>query len=123
MTDITPADLARFVHPVPVGATIPAGMKFCYQKASGAITGPLTRTLAGADVSVAEQTPYWTAEPIPAPKPPLTERAREFANEVLAAPPVGFSSVILDTENQQNRWIAEAASILAEIAERLDAGR
>ena len=28
MTDITPADLARFVHPVPVGATIPAGMEF-----------------------------------------------------------------------------------------------
>ena len=31
MTDITPADLARFIHPVPVGAIIPAGMEYAWR--------------------------------------------------------------------------------------------
>lgn len=123
MTDITPADLARFAHPVPVGATIPAGMKFVRRYMDGspipALAGPITHDF---DIE-AGYSPLWTAEPLSAPKPPLTERVQEFAEEVLAAPPVGFSSVVLDVENQQNRWIAEAASILAEIAERLDADR
>ena len=121
MTDITPADLARFVHPVPVGAVIPAATEHAVRIRSG---GPITVMTMAYDH---EQRPgaldRWTAEPPASPKPPLAERVREFASEVLAAPPVGFSSVILDVENQQNRWIAEAAALLAEIAERLDAGR
>ena len=122
MTDITPADLARFIHPVPVGATIPAHMEVMeYNRIHGHFRGPFRYT--HAYTQLADDPPRWTAEPLTAPKPPLTERVREFAEEVLNAPPVGFSSVFLDTENQQNRWIAEAASILAEIAERLDAGR
>lgn len=110
MTDLTPADLAKFVHPVPVGATIPAGMEYAVVIDDGLYVTS----------SMADHAPRgfrcWTAEPLAAPKPPLTERIREFANEVLNAPAVGFSST-------QNRWIAEAASILAEIAERLDADR
>ena len=31
MTDITPADLAKFIHRVPVGATIPAGTPYTYR--------------------------------------------------------------------------------------------
>lgn len=121
MTDITPADLARFVHPVPVGATIPAGTEVMeISRIGGYFRGPFRYMHT---TQLADEPPRWTAEPLAAPKPPLTERVREFASEVLAAPPVGFSSVVLDTENQQNRWIAEAASFLAEIAERLDAGR
>ena len=121
MTDITPADLARFVHPVPVGARFPMGLEFADLR-DDYIRGPF-HFPDSSRVQLADDPPRWTAEPLTAPKPPLTERVREFAEEVLNAPPVGFSSVFLDTENQQNRWIAEAASILAEIAERLDAGR
>lgn len=122
MTDITPADLAKFIHPVPVGATIPAGTEVMeFTRIHGHFRGPFRYTHTYAQL--ADDPPRWTAEPLAAPKPPLTERVREFASEVLNAPPVGFPSVVLDTENQQNRWIAEAASILAEIAERLDADR
>jgi len=39
MTDITPADLARFIHPVPVGARFPMGLEVADLHA-GYIRGP-----------------------------------------------------------------------------------
>lgn len=77
MTDITPADLARFVHPVPVGATIPAGMEWVNREGD-ALTGPHSHTRPF--VSRPEMT-RWTAEPLAAPKPPLpTEVGAVIAN-------------------------------------------
>ena len=63
MTDITPADLAKFVHRVPVGATIPADTRYASLN-FGCVTGPMysyadQKILAGA---------YWTAEPIYTPE-------------------------------------------------------
>lgn len=82
MTDITPADLAKFIHPVPVGATIPAGMEFVRRYMNGtptaAIAGPIVHDF---DIEAAAFTPLWTAEPLAAPKPPLpTEVGAVIAN-------------------------------------------
>lgn len=69
MTDITPADLARFVHPVPVGATIPAGMEVVEFGHGGGFWGPsATRS---AYTQRCDDPLRWTAEPLTAPKPPL----------------------------------------------------
>ena len=63
MTDITPADLARFIHPVPVGAIIPAETRYASLN-FGCITGPM-HSSADQKILVGE---YWTAEPIRTPE-------------------------------------------------------
>lgn len=66
--DITPADLARFIYPVPVGATIPAGTAWVNRETPATFTGP---HLSGNDFQPDANTPRWTAEPIEPPMPPL----------------------------------------------------
>ena len=77
MRDITPADLARFVHPVPVGATIPAGTPYAYRIDKDAL-----RLRADGWTDPTEQrgidSARWTAEPLPAPEPTLAERVRSL---------------------------------------------
>ena len=63
MTDITPADLAKFVHRVPVGAIIPAETRYASLN-FGCITGPMN-SHADQKFLVGE---YWTAEPIRTPE-------------------------------------------------------
>ena len=80
LTNPTPADLAKFIHPVPVGATIPAGTP--YRRDVGRI---LSFWLDGTSVPVTQESDTdilrWTAEPIPAPLPPLpTEPGSIIAN-------------------------------------------
>ena len=60
MTDITPADLAKFVHRVPVGATIPAGTRYA-SLSFGCIEGPKH---SESDQKVLAGSSYWTAQPI-----------------------------------------------------------
>ena len=102
MSDITPADLAKFVHRVPVGATIPAETRYASLN-FGCITGPMhshaDQILAGA---------YWTAEPIPAPEPSLAERARTL-NSV--------------ARMNSDVTLGQLALIVAELAERIEAER
>ena len=71
MSDLTPADLAKFVHRVPVGATIPAGTEYVVGRAAGFSLVTLAYDYAADNPF----TSRWTAEPIPAPKPSLAERA------------------------------------------------
>ena len=105
MTDLTPADLAKFVHRVPVGATIPLGMEFCYQKSAGPIVGPLRRTIDGAGVPATDATPYWTAEPIP--EPTLAQRARALIpHDLYGWPDLAITSL---------------AILVAELAEKVEA--
>ena len=68
MTDITPADLAKFVHRVPVGATIPAGTPYAWrgsesEKISVRMDG-WTDPTEQLDNGIAR----WTAEPVRAPE-------------------------------------------------------
>ena len=81
MTDLTPADLAKFVHPVPVGATIPAGVDYALRFATGRI-GIETESY---DHEVTDKSFRWTAEPLTAPKPAptLAERAHSLAEEAI----------------------------------------
>lgn len=82
MSDLTPADLAKFVHLVPVGATIPAGVPHAVLNL-GCITGPMH--------SKADQTrrvgqyPRWTAEPLARPMPPLPTEPRSVIANVQRA--------------------------------------
>ena len=100
MTDITPADLAKFVYRVPVGATIPAETRYASLN-FGCITGPM-HSYADQKILVGE---YWTAEPIFAPEPSLAERARALSG--------------------RNSWTFAnrdaLLAIVAELAERIEA--
>ena len=104
MSDITPADLAKFVHPVPVGATIPAGMEHVAGRDGNFFLGTLAYDH--------EQTPgaldRWTAEPIPAPEPSLAKRARVAAMTARINSDVTLSNLAL---------------IVAELADRIEAER
>ena len=77
MTDITPTDLARFIHPVPVGAIIPAGMEYAWRNSDNAIERgrghtDLAQASHGWSADGMDFEPFrWTAEPLAAPKPPL----------------------------------------------------
>ena len=77
--ELTPADLAKFVHLVPVGATIPAGVRYAELNNFGCITGPMH---SNADQKChVGQCPRWTAEPLARPMPPLpTEPGSVIAN-------------------------------------------
>ena len=72
--NITPADLAKFTHLVPVGATIPAGTEYVVGRAAGVSLV----TLAYDYTADNPFTSRWTAEPIPAPEPTLAERVRSL---------------------------------------------
>lgn len=58
MSDITPADLAKFVHRVPVGAIIPAGTEYVVVRDGylHLVTWPYGYTRADASVQ------RWTAD-------------------------------------------------------------
>ena len=74
--NITPADLAKFVHLVPVGATIPAGTEFVVL-----INGGLFPDTLDYDREVSDESQKrWTAEPlfVTTPEPSLADRARRF---------------------------------------------
>lgn len=82
MSDLTPADLAKFVHPVPVGATLPAGTQYVRRHDSASkpntFVGPLSESI---DLPLTAGDYAWTAEPIPAPMPQLpTERGSIIVN-------------------------------------------
>ena len=63
MTDITLADLAQFIHRVPVGAIIPAETRYASLN-FGCITGSMH---SYADKKILGGM-YWTAEPIRTPQ-------------------------------------------------------
>ena len=67
--NITPADLARFIHPVPVGARFPMGLEFADLR-DDYIRGPF-HFPDSSRVQLADDPPRWTAEPLTTPKPPL----------------------------------------------------
>ena len=72
MTDnLTPADLAGYVHPVPVGAIIPAGTKY----AVGLDGNFWLATLDYDHKQTSESLPHWTAEPFSGPTP-LADQVR-----------------------------------------------
>ena len=103
MTDITPADLAKFVHRVPVGATIPAGVDYALRF----VTGRIGIETDDYDHEVTDKSfPRWTAEPIPAPEPTLAERARGLAASV---------------DRNTDTFYARLAAIVADLAERIEA--
>ena len=103
MTDITPADLARFVHRVPVGAIIPAGTEFAYS-AARVVCVPTPPVSAITQTATCVE--RWTAEPIPAPEPTLAERVRALLGEPTADwSPAGVRLI----------------RIVAEMAERIEA--
>ena len=104
MSDITPADLARFVHPVPVGATIPAGTGH----ACGIGLHFYVQTLAYDYVQPQSSWQCWTAEPIAAPKPPLADRAR---------------AVAMTARMNSDVTLSNLATIVAELADRIEAER
>ena len=79
MSDITPADLAKFIYLVPVGATIPAGTEF----ATLVREGIYRLTLDYDHEQASESFPRWTAELLPAPEPSLADRARSLATVVV----------------------------------------
>ncbi len=102
MSDITPADLARFVHRVPDGATIPAGTEYAVLIEDGLYT-----LKAGADLRPGRYH-CWTAEPIAAPKQSLADRARAVAMTARINSDVTLSNLAL---------------IVAELAETIEAER
>ena len=64
MTGITPADLAKFIHRVPVGATIPADV----EHAVGS-SGTISLAKVSRDYEMPpDALPRWTAEPVLTPK-------------------------------------------------------
>ena len=83
MSDLTPADLVKFVHPVPLGATIPAGTPYAYRAVAqiGIRSHGMPYESTQVDASVSR----WTAEPLTAPKPEptLPERAHSLAEEAI----------------------------------------
>lgn len=66
MTNLTPADLARFIHPVPVGAVIPAATEHAVRTRDGDTFTVMTMAYDH------EQAPgaldRWTADPIWTPE-------------------------------------------------------
>lgn len=79
MTDITPADLAKFIHPVPVGAVIPAATEHAVRNRDGDTF--IVMTTAYDHEQAPGALDRWTAEPLAAPKPPLpTEMGAVIAN-------------------------------------------
>lgn len=70
MSDITPADLAKFIHPVPEGATIPAGTEYVLRRGGNLCLVTLAYDYVAANPFQSR----WTADPIPAPVPTLVER-------------------------------------------------
>ena len=81
MTDnLTPADLAGYVHPVPVGAIIPAGTEHVVLTDDGSFS---LRTYAHDSGQEVGYLPRWTAEPFSAPGPtPLADQVRALATVV-----------------------------------------
>ena len=102
MTDITPADLAKFIYRVPVGATIPADTRYASLN-FGCVTGPMH---SYADQKILGGT-YWTAEPIPAPELTLAQRARALIPH--------------DLHEWPDMAITSLAVLVAELAERIEA--
>ena len=81
MTDITPADLAKFVHRVPDGAVIPANTEYAWRDGSAVRLSFYVRDITQQLDEVAR----WTVEPIPAaPEPSLAEKARALLVEPTA---------------------------------------
>lgn len=72
MNDTTPADLAKFIHPVPVGATIPTDVTRVARKRTGALgwSDPFNYGIP-TPVHSADEGVFFTAEPIAPPRPPL----------------------------------------------------
>ena len=65
MSDITPADLAKFVHRVPDGAVIPARTEYAF--AFDAASGPERVMVATADIhqgAPCAENPRWTTDRI-----------------------------------------------------------
>jgi len=104
MSEITPAYLAKFVHPVPEGATIPAGTEYAWQSGSG-----IYQTIFTQDITqLPGDRPRWTADPIPATRPTLADRARKVAHAA---------------ERDCDEGVYDLAAIVAELAERIEADR
>ena len=102
MTDLTPADLAKFIHPVPIGARFPMGLEFVNwnEQEGGYLAGPF-HFGDSTWFQTAEDPPRWTAEPILAPES-LAEKARAIAEE--GAPGGSF--------DQLARLVAELAECI-----------
>ena len=85
MSDITPADLAKFIHRVPVGAVIPAGTPYAYR-----IDRDAVRLRADGWADPTEQKSIdadrWTAEPI------LTAEQQRHVDPLAHAWPVEIGS-------------------------------
>ena len=99
MTDITPADLAKFIHRVPVGAVIPADTEFVVGSSGTFTLVELRRDF----MQPQDALPRWTAEPIPAPES-LAEKARRLGGDYPG-----------------DSWGRQLATIVAELAERIEA--
>ena len=95
MTNVTPADFAKFAHRVPDGAVIPACTYYARLDGMAVRLAVFTRDITQLPGEVAR----WTAEPIPAPVSTLAERARALA---------------VDAGDQ-------LALLVAELAERIEA--
>ena len=100
MTNVTPADFAKFAHRVPDGAVIPACTYYAWLNGMAVHLAVFTRDITQLPGEVAR----WTAEPISAPEPSLAEKARAIAKE--GAPGGSFANLAL---------------LVAELAERIEA--
>ena len=99
MNDLTPADLAKFIYRVPVGATIPAGTEYAWRNGMA-----VWLSVFGRDITqLAGEITRWTAEPIPASES-LAEKARRLGGDYPG-----------------DSWGRQLASIVAELAERIEA--
>ena len=79
MSDVTPADLAKFVHPVPIGARFPMHVEFMEFRESGDyFRGPFNFPDATA-IQQPDDPKRWTAEPI------LTPEQQRLEDEYAAA--------------------------------------
>lgn len=106
MSEITPADFAKFTHRVPDGAVIPANTEYVWLDGMSLRLAVHIRYITQLPGEVAR----WTAEPIPAPTeqipmpaPTLAERARVVARRSAAGS--NFDQL---------------AAIVAELADRLE---
>ena len=81
--DITPADLAKFIHPVPVGAVIPAGTPYAYR--AGAQIGIRSQGMPYESTQVDASVARWTAEPIRTPEQQRLEDEYAAACEAIYA--------------------------------------
>ena len=76
--NLTPADLAGYVHPVPVGAIIPAGTKY----AVGLDDNFWISTMDYDYKQTSESLPHWTTEPSAPGPTPLADQVRALATVV-----------------------------------------